>query len=227
MCGRLTLTLSPEEISEWFDIDVDVDELDLVARYNVAPTQNIPVVRNDAGRHRLDIMRWGLVPPYEKEFKSKYLLTNARDDKIQESRIFQRPFISRRCLIPATGFYEWKKGPGKTKQPMMIRLKSGEPFAFAGIWERWFDKSKQDSEAALSCSIITTRPNSLMEPIHDRMPVILPPELYEAWLNPDNQNVGELKEFLLPYDPGLMEAYPISNLVNSVKNDGPELIEPV
>jgi putative SOS response-associated peptidase YedK len=227
MCGRFTLTLSPEEISRWFDIDVDVDELDLVARYNIAPTQSIPVIRNDGGRNRLNIMRWGLVPPYEKEFKTKYLTINARDDKILESRIYKGPFMSRRCLIPASGFYEWKRGPGKTKQPMMIRLKSGEPFAFAGIWERWLDRNKPDSEAALSCSIITTRPNSLVGQIHDRMPVILPPELYQAWLNPENQDIGELKEYLLPYDPSLMEACPVSSLVNSVKNDGPELIEPV
>jgi putative SOS response-associated peptidase YedK len=110
---------------------------------------------------------------------------------------------------------------------MMVRLKSGEPFAFAGIWERWSDKNEQDSEERLSCSIITTRPNLLMELIRDRMPVTLPRELYEEWLNPENQDVGELKEFLLPYDPDLMEAYPVSNLVNSVKNEGLELIEPV
>jgi putative SOS response-associated peptidase YedK len=110
---------------------------------------------------------------------------------------------------------------------MIIRLKSGEPFAFAGIWERWKDRANPEGVGALSCSIITTRANSLMEPIHDRMPVILPDELFREWLDPANDDVGQLKEMLLPYDPGLMEAFPVSSAVNSVKNDGPELILPI
>jgi putative SOS response-associated peptidase YedK len=134
---------------------------------------------------------------------------------------------SRRCLIPADSFYEWKKLDTENKQPMRIMLKSGEPFAFAGIWEYWKEKNNPEAEGIISCSIITTVPNSLMESIHDRMPVILSPDLYRDWLDPDNQDTGSLRELLLPYDPGLMKAYPVSTLVNSVRNKGPEVIEPM
>ena len=223
MCGRFTSEYQLSMLYEHFG--VEDGHLDLTPRYNIAPTQQIPVARNDGERNILTMMRWGLVPFWSKEINSRYTMINARDDKILDTRSYSGPFKTKRCLIPATGFYEWKKLDAKTKQPMLIRLKTGDVFAFAGIWERWQDKSKPDDESVLSCSIITTSLNSLMEPIHDRMPVILSPDLYADWLNPANQDTGELKEYLLPYDPGLMEAYPISTLVNSVRNQGPELIE--
>lgn len=223
MCGRFTLNI---QMSLWEErFGVDPADLEIKPRYNIAPTQQIPVVRNDGGRNVLTMMRWGLVPPYEKEFKTRYSTINARDDRILESRIYKGPFMSQRCLIPATGFYEWKVLADKSKQPMHIRLKSEEPFAFAGIWERWHEPNNPDLEEKLSYSIITTEPNSLMAEIHNRMPVILPPELYAEWLSPGNQDLGGSKEFLLPYDPRLMEAYPVSGLVGNVRNDGPELIE--
>jgi putative SOS response-associated peptidase YedK len=157
MCGRFILGIQGQLWPEL--IELYPEGFNVVPRYNVAPTQNIPVVRNDRGQNRLDIMRWGLVPFYEKEFKTKFPMINARDDRILETRPYQGPFKSRRCLIPATGFYEWKKGPGKAKQPMLIRLKTRETFAFAGIWERWTDRENPDAGERLSCSIITTRPN--------------------------------------------------------------------
>ncbi|MDA0733614.1 MAG: SOS response-associated peptidase [Chloroflexi bacterium] len=223
MCGRFTLNIQGSMIAEWFDIHGDVAEL--TPRYNIAPTQQIPVIRNDGEQNNLTMMRWGLVPFWAKEINSRYTMINARDDKILETRSYVGPFKTKRCLVPATGFYEWKKGPKKTKQPMLIRLNTGDPFAFAGIWEQWQDHSNPDAELVVSCSIITTSPNALMEPIHDRMPVILPPDLYADWLNPANQDIGYLKEMLLPFDPGLMEAFPVSELVGNVRNDRPELIE--
>ena len=225
MCGRFTLAIQLELWKERFG--VEPADFDLRPRYNVAPTQQISVIRNDGEQNNLAMMRWGLVPFWAKEIDTKFTMINARDDKILETRSYVGAFKARRCLIPATGFYEWKKGPGKSKQPMFIRLKPDEPFAFAGIWERWQNKSDPDAENLLSCSIITTRPNSLMEPIHDRMPMILPGELYEEWLDPTNEDLGLLKEMLLPYDPAQMEAYPVYTLVNSVRNNGPELIEPM
>ena len=224
MCGRFTLAIQGSMISDWFDIHGDV--LELTPRYNIAPTQQILVVRSDGEQNNLTMMRWGLVPFWTKEINSKYTMINAREDKILETRSYAGPFKSKRCLIPATGFYEWQKGEGKTKQPTLIRIKTGEPFAFAGIWEQWQDKSNPDARPVLSCSIITTRPNKLMEPIHDRMPVILQQDLYSDWMNPATQDVGYLKELLLPFDPSLMEAFPVSRAVNSVRNDWPELMEP-
>ena len=225
MCGRFTLEFQLSLLYEHFD--VEDGNLELTPRYNIAPTQHIPVVRNDGERNTLTTLRWGLVPFWTKQINSRYTMINARDDKILETRSYSGPFKTKRCLIPATGFYEWKKLDAKTKQPMLIRLKTGDVFAFAGIWERWHDKSNPDADPVLSCSIITTSPNALMEPIHDRMPVILSPDLYSDWLNPANQDTGELKEYLLPYEASLMEAYPVSSLVNSVRNQGPELVEEV
>ena len=210
-------------IADWFDIHGDVVEM--MPRYNIAPTQRIPVIRNDGEKNNLTMMRWGLVPFWAKEINSRYAMINARDDKILETRSYSGPFKTKRCLIPATGFYEWKKGPAKAKQPMLIRLKTDDLFAFAGIWEQWQDKANPNNGPVFSCSIITTSPNALMEPIHDRMPVILPEDLYLDWMNPANQDIGYLKEMLLPFAPRLMEAFPVSELVGNVRNDGPELIE--
>jgi putative SOS response-associated peptidase YedK len=225
MCGRFILGIQGQL---WPDlIELYPEGFTVVPRYNVAPTQNIPVVRSDGERNRLEMMRWGLVPFWIKKMSDSSKYINARGETITERPTYKNAFARRRCLIPATGFFEWRKGPGKTKQPMVIHLRSGEPFAFAGIWEKATPQNFPEEGEIVSCSIITTAPNDLVQPIHYRMPVILSPELYKDWLNPDNQDVGELKEFLLPYDPSLMEAYPVSNLVNSIKSDGPELIEPV
>jgi putative SOS response-associated peptidase YedK len=225
MCGRFILGIQGQL---WPDlIELYPEGFTVVPRYNVAPTQSIPAVRSDGGSNRLEMMRWGLVPFWIKKMSDSSKYINARGETITERATYKNAFARRRCLIPATGFFEWRKGPGKTRQPMVIRLKTREPFAFAGIWERATPQNFPEEGEIVSCSIITTAPNDLVQPIHDRMPVILSPELYKDWLNPDNQDFGELKEFLLPYDPGLMEAYPVSNLVNSIKNDGAELIEPV
>ena len=225
MCGRYTLVMPPQL---WLDqFSITGGHFDLAPRFNIAPTQKVPVVRSSGGENNLDMMRWGLVPFWAKEKNTRYAMINARDDKILETRSYVGPFKSKRCLIPATGYFEWKKGPGKSKQPMLIRLRTGEPFAFAGIWELWHDRANPGAEDVLSCSIITTTPNALMEPIHNRMPVILSPDLYQEWMDQANQDVGGLKEMLLPCDPGPMEAFPVSHRVNSARNERADLIEPM
>ena len=225
MCGRFTLALTPE-VAEWFEIfGIDLSGLNIVPQYNIAPTNQVMTIVSDGVKDSPELMRWGSVPFWIKNMNDSSKMINARAETVSERPSYKNAFRSRRCLIPATSFFEWKKGPGKTRLPMRIMLKSEEPFAFAGIWERATPKNFPDQGEITSCSIITTDANELVRPIHDRMPVIVPPDLYRDWMNPANQDIGELKEYLLPYEPGLMKTYPVSPLVNSARNQGPELIE--
>jgi putative SOS response-associated peptidase YedK len=222
MCGRFTLALQGSLLGDRFDFDAS--GLELEPQYNIAPTNSILTVTSDGRTNQGQLMRWGLIPFFSKDGKSKFPMINARAETVDTNNAYKGPFRSRRCLIPADSFYEWKRIDAKTKQPMRIMLKSEELFAFAGIWEYWKPKDGSDLKEMVSCSIITTVPNSLMEHIHDRMPVILSPDLYQDWMNPANQDIGELKEYLIPYDPSVMKAYPVSNAVNNVRNKGPEVI---
>ena len=225
MCGRFTLTLTPE-MAQWFEIfGIDVNELNIISQYSIAPTNKVLAITSDGETNQAQRMDWGLVPFWIKKMSDQSKYINTRAETVSE-KMYKNAFTHRRCLIPATGFYEWM-GPPKAKQPMRIMLKSEEVFAFAGIWEQATPKNVPERGEITSCSIITTVPNGIMEPIHNRMPVILPPDLYADWLNPTNQDIGELKEYLLPYDPGLMKAYPVSKDVGNVKNQGPELIEEI
>ena len=228
MCGRYTLATTQEMID--YSFDIRLDSFEFMPRYNIAPTQEvltvISEVVNGEGVRQARMMRWGLIPFWAKDIKIGSRMINARAETVADNRAFKNAFQKRRCLILADSFYEWK-GTGKNKQPMRIMLRSEEPFAFAGIWETWWDKSRPEAEPSSSCSIITTAPNSLVEPIHDRMPVLLPRELEADWLDLENQDTGLLREILLPYDPGLMTAYEVSTLVNAAKNQGPELILPL
>lgn len=224
MCGRYTLATTPEMIAHSFD--VRLDNFDFIPRFNIAPSQSVLTISTGNAGKQARLMRWGLIPFWAKDAKIGYKMINARGETVADSRAFKYAFQKRRCLIPADSFYEWQ-GSGKSRQPIRIMLKSEEPFAFAGIWETWTDKSVPDAEPVLSCSIITTAPNSIIEPIHNRMPVILPKELEQDWLNPGQEDTGLLRELLLPYDPALMKTYRVSTLVNSAKNDGPELILPL
>ena len=205
--------------------DIRLDSFEFLPRYNIAPTQDVLTVINEAGVRQTRMMRWGLIPFWARDTKIGYRMINARAETVADNRSFKNAFQQRRCLILADSFYEWR-GTGKNKQPMRILLRSEESFAFAGIWETWRDESRPEAEPVSSCSIITTLPNSLVEPIHDRMPVMLPRDLEPDWLDPDNQDTGLLREVLLPYDPGLMKTYEVSTLVNSARNQGPELILP-
>ena len=224
MCGRYTLATTPEMIAHSFDIRLD--SFEFLPRYNIAPTQDVLTVISQDGFRQARMMRWGLIPFWAKDAKVGNRMINARAESVADNRAFKNSFQKRRCLVLADSFYEWK-GSGKNKQPVRILLRSEEPFAFAGIWETWRDKSRPEAEPISSCSIITTVPNLLVEPIHDRMPVMLPRELEQDWLDRDNQDTGLLREILLPYDPGLMKTYEVSTLVNSARNQGSELILPL
>jgi putative SOS response-associated peptidase YedK len=222
MCGRFTLTVDPAQLQEAFP-GVDVDP-GIVPRYNIAPTQPVAVIANNA-RDKLDFFVWGLIPSWAKDPAIGNRMINARADSLAEKPSFRNAYRRRRCLIPATGFYEWKADPGsKSKTPIYIKLASGKPFAFAGLWEFW---QSPDGSQVLSCTIITTEPNELMADIHNRMPVILPREAYPLWLDPNERRPDELNGLLRPYRAGEMVAYPVSRQVNSPHNDVPELILPV
>ncbi len=219
MCGRFTLTLDREGLQRAFP---GFEPPPVVSpRYNVAPTQPVLAVPNNS--HNMEFMLWGLIPGWAKDTAIGNKMINARAETLAEKASFKNPYKRRRCLIPADGFYEWQAVPGsKSKTPMYIRMKGGEPFTFAGLWEVWHP----GDENILSCTIITTEPNELMSTIHTRMPVILPPSAWEEWLDPEEQSPGALDHLLKPYPSGDMEAYPISTLVNSPANDRPELIAP-
>lgn len=224
MCGRFTLSAPPEVISMCFDIETD--SFNYLPAFNIAPTQNVLTVRNRENSKHVQTMRWGLIPFWAKEAKIGNKMINARSETVIENKVFKTPFQKRRCLILADSFYEWVR-VSKSKQPIRILLDSEKPFAFAGIWESWKDPNDPNADAVESCSIITTHANTLIQPIHDRMPVILPRELESDWLDLDNTDTSFLREIMIPFDPGLMKCYPVSQAVNSTKNEGKDLITPI
>jgi len=220
MCGRYTLTADGGAITEIFKV---TEAVELSPRYNVAPTQEVAVVgRNHEGGRTLGTMRWGLIPSWAKDPSIGSRLINARSETVAEKPAFRASFKKRRCLVVADGFYEWKK-VGSAKQPYYIGLKGHPPFAIAGLWDRWRDK--ESGETIRSCTLLTTGPNALTETIHDRMPVILHPEDYDRWLDPEFHDREALESCLRPYEADAMEAYPVSTLVNNVRNDRPECIQ--
>jgi len=221
MCGRFTLRTPTKAIVEAFGL---ADAPDLQPRYNIAPTQQVAAIRLDpnTGTRQLSLLRWGLVPFWADDPKIGYRMINARAESVAIKSAFRQAFKKSRCLVVADGFYEWKK-TGATKQPYFVRLKDNEPFAFAGLSEHWH----RGDQVIDSCSIITTEPNELMEGIHDRMPVILSPDDYDLWLEPDFHGQGKLLEMLRPYPAEEMEAYPISTVVNNPKNENSKCIEAI
>lgn len=214
MCGRYSLEARPEEIAEAFAL---AEAIAFAPRYNIAPTQTVPVVRvaPDTTDRRLDMIRWGLTP-------GKRNLINARAETVGSKHTFRESFESRRCLVPATGFFEWQK-LGDVKQPFYIRPFAGDIFAFAGIWGPARDK---DGALVDAFAILTTEPNELMAPIHDRMPVILDPDSYKLWLNP-KESWETLKKLLRPTPEGRLTAFPVSTHVNSPDNDDAACIQPL
>ena len=189
-------------------------------RYNVAPTQEVLTVTSDGAENGGQFMKWGLIPFWAKDPSIGSRMINARAETVAEKPSFRQAFQKRRCLVLADGFYEWRK-EGRLKVPMRIVLKSGEPFGFAGLWETW---RSPEGELVRSCTIVTTVPNAVMEPIHNRMPVILAKETETLWLDPANSDTAELRELLVPYPAGEMEAYEVSRLVNSPGQDLPDCI---
>lgn len=221
MCGRYTLTASPDVIAELFDLE---EPLLFKPRYNIAPTQSVAVIRLDpeARRRETPLLRWGLIPSWAKDPRIGNQMINAKAETVATKPSFRSAFRKRRCLIPADGFYEWQQ-QGKQKQPMLIRLRDRRPFAFAGLWERWEPK---EGEPVESCTIITTEPNTLMQPIHNRMPVILAPQDYEKWLDLAVEQIDPLQALLRPYLAEEMEAYAVSKMVNNPRFDLPQCLEP-
>jgi len=210
VCGRYKLSRRKQIIEEHFDT-VSGEE-DWSPRYNTAPTQPIPVIRQNAKEpvRELSLMRWGLIPSWAKDASGAAKMINARSETAATLPAFRDAMKSRRCLIPVDGFYEWMR-TGKTKQPYCFEVNDGALFAFAGIWDRWKDPSGQWVK---SCSILTTTPNAVTSPVHDRMPVILDPDSYDLWLDPGMSNVGEVSNLLRPYDARLMRSYPVSARIN-------------
>ena len=222
MCGRCTLTKELRELAKRFEAEISASfDKTIAPRYNIAPTQSVIVV-NDTGQREIVSMRWGLIPSWAKDESIGNRMINARAETLAEKPAFRNGLKKRRCIIPADGFYEWKK-LGNVKQPVRIVLKNREPFGFAGLWEQWVSP---DGEGILSCTIITTSANELLKDVHDRMPVILPREAEGTWLNPDAP-VSELLSLLKPYPADEMEFYPVSRAVNSRAIDSPDCIAPI
>ena len=215
MCGRFTLK-SPRRIKipgvDPFNID------SLVPRYNIAPTQSILAIVQRESDREATFLQWGLIPWWSKEAKG---FINARQETIEEKRSFSESFERRRCLIPADGFYEWQR-TGKIAQPYYFQMKDEAPFAFAGIWDQW----RWDGQTITSCAVITTKANEVLAPIHDRMPVILEPELYDLWLNDDSRS-PDLKNLLTPFPASEMTSHAVSYDVNHTKSDNENLVVPV
>jgi putative SOS response-associated peptidase YedK len=221
MCGRFTLTVDPADLQDAFP------EFTFPAqgapRYNIAPSQPILGLPNN-GTNQADFFVWGLIPSWAKDPSIGNRMINARAETVAEKPAFRSAYKYHRCLIFADGFFEWQARPGlKSKVPHFIRLKSGAPFAFAGLWEHW---QSADGSEVRTAAVITTEPNELMASIHNRMPVILRPATYSQWLDPAPQSPNRLNNLLVPYPAGEMEAYPVSTLVNSPGNDRAECVVP-
>lgn len=220
MCGRFTLTQPENLVTEVFQLS---SSRTLSPRYNIAPTQSVPTVLldSDDGERQFKMLRWGLIPSWAKDMKMGAALINARAETVAEKPAFRSAFKRRRCLILADGFYEWQQEE-KKKQPYYFRLQEGKLFAFAGLWERW---EKGEGDAIESCTIITTEANELMQPFHDRMPVILDPKDYEKWLDSQVQKPESLQSLLQPYQSEEMTVYPVSTKVNNARTDSPDCIK--
>jgi putative SOS response-associated peptidase YedK len=218
MCGRYTLRISVDPLVEAFEIEEYPPSLN--PSYNIAPTQELAAVVEEDEKRKLEMLRWGLIPSWAKDPAIGNKMINARAETVSEKPSFRSAFKKRRCLILADGFYEWKK-TDDGKQPYHVKMENGSPFAFAGLWETW-----KDGEEIRSCTIITTEANDLMKEIHHRMPVILPPEDYDMWLDPDFEEKEALTSLLKPYRADAMEAYPVSRRVNKPSNNEPSVVEP-
>ena len=226
MCGRFASSTPIAVLAEKFQVQ-EVKAPDLGEKYNVAPTDDVyAVAESKDGTRKLGTFHWGLVPFWSKDRKGGAKMINARVESV--ARKHRRTLERRRCLIPADGFYEWQdRGEKRKKQPFFIHMKDGSPMAFAGLWEVWRDPNDEEAEPLRSCTIITTDANQVVARTHDRMPVILPEEVWEPWLDVENHHIEKVEGLLVPIAPELLEVYPVSMDVNSVRNDGRHLIDPL
>lgn len=223
MCGRFVGFRSLDEMRGYFPIDKAACEV--MENYNVAPSQEVLAIVKHAGENWLDRFHWGLVPFWAKDISIGNKMINARSESVAEKPSFRNAFKKRRCLILADGFYEWTGEKGR-KQPVFITLPDKSPFAFAGLWESWNNKGTQES-AYKSCTIITTQASKSMRDIHHRMPAILKADVYEPWLDTENQNVAKLEGILKDCIHTEFVNYPVSKQVNSTGNNNPSCIEPI
>ena len=225
MCGRFKLSTPADELRQALGF---IEKPNLEPRYNIAPTQEVPVLRQrrePKGERTLQNLRWGLIPSWAKDAKIASSLINARAETLDEKPAFAAAFRKRRCLVPADGFYEWT-GEGEGKQAYLISRRDGAAFAFAGLWERWTPKNPgKDKTPIDSFTIVTTSANELLRPLHARMPVILPEKDYAAWLDPDAPGES-LKKILAPAENDLLRYFPVGKRVNSARIDEPGLAEP-
>ncbi|PMB15265.1 SOS response-associated peptidase [Fischerella thermalis] len=222
MCGRFTLSVFPEVLTQIFEVEKIPD---FKPQYNIAPTQMVLVVlyNSEGNKREIQRLRWGLIPSWAKDQSMGAKLINARAETVAEKPAFRRAFKRQRCLVVADGFYEWQQQDGK-KQPYYFRLSNGKPFGFAGLWEEW---QSSEQERIKSCTILTTQANELLQMVHDRMPVILQQENYDLWLDPQVHDVELLQPLLRPYPSEAMTSYPVTTLVNNPRNNSAECITPV
>ncbi len=223
MCGRFTQQRPSAELAALFAAE-DLAESP-GERYNLAPQQlGLVVVEREELRRAIVPYRWGLIPAWAKDARIGSRLINARAETVATTPAFRASFQKRRCLVPADGFYEWERMTPEIRQPNLIRRPDGEPMAFAGLWSIWRDPTQADAELLRTFTIVTTTANATLQPIHDRMPVILPASAWDAWLAPGAVEPGELRAMLRPAPDDLLERFPVSKRVNNVRNEGPDLV---
>lgn len=224
MCGRFTQTVKAKQVEREFGVKISGEKI-LAPRYNIAPAQEIAAVRTTGAGKELSSLKWGLVPSWAKDVSIGNKMINARAETLSEKPSFREAFRRRRCIIPASGFYEWQKQSSGAKQPFYFYLKERQVFGFAGLWEEFLDR-----EIGLlleSCMIITTEANEVLKAVHDRMPVILHRDNYDQWLDDKEADVSRLQKLLAPYPSEEMESHPVSRAVNSPASDAESLNQPV
>jgi putative SOS response-associated peptidase YedK len=237
MCGRFTLRTSADVIAKLFEglICEGLTFPKLKPRYNICPTQPATCLRQTSSpvddtseqrTHEIAGLRWGLIPFWAKDMKSGARMINARSETVATKPAFRSAFKSRRCLVIADGFYEWKK-VGSQKQPHYISRRDDQPFCMAGLWESWTDSSSEEPSIVETCTVLTTEANATMQPLHDRMPVMLAPEQFEIWLDNQFHDAHVLQPLMVPQPEGELQTFPVDKMVGKPANDVPECIEPI
>lgn len=224
MCGRFALTQSPSIYADYFGVDAVKTEA-LAPNYNVAPTDEVYAVATHDSERQLGVFRWGLIPWYAKDSKVAARHINARIETVASKTAFKDSFARKRCIVPADGFFEWEPMEGKGKLPHYVYQQEGAPIGFAGLWASWKDPDSGDR--LHTCTILTGDPDAVVRPIHDRMPVMLVPDVWDAWLDPANDDPEALLDLLRGRPNVQLAEHPVSTLVNSVRNNVPEILEPL